>query len=549
MHPVRILVPLLGLAVLAVEAAGDPARERAARTITPEDLTRHVRVLASDEFEGRAPATRGEERTVAYLEEALRRAGVGPSPNGSYRQPVELVQKRTRERRFRVEGKGDPLELTHGEEILVGPGRAMGPVDLRSRELVFAGFGITAPELGWDDYAGLDVEGKVVIVFWNDPGAVTGDPEHFEGLAQSFHATPDAKDLAAVRAGAVGILFIHDMATLGVPWETLAGGSGLPKFDLPADAARPVKPVFGGLLREDVARDLLARAGLDLDAEKEKAVETGYRGRPLGLHASVELDVEVERSVSTNVVGMIEGSEAPDEAVLYTAHWDHVGIGTPVEGDSVYNGAVDNATGTAAVLEIAEAYASLPEPPRRSVVFILTTAEEKGLLGGYHYAANPFHPLESTVAVLNLDALFPFGEFDGMTVTGLGSSEVEETLAEAAARYGRALHDDPQPQYGGFFRSDHFPFVRKGVPGIFAVGGPKEVPEGDPVGERFMWYMQSGYHKPQDEVYDWWDVTGIVTDARIFFETGYALARSDHFPNWYEGSAFRPIRDRMRAGM
>lgn len=549
MRPVRLLVPLLGLAVLAAEAAGDPARDAAARTITPEELIRHVRVLASDEFEGRAPATRGEALTVAYLEEQLRKAGVGPSPDGSYRQTVDLVQKRTGERSFRVTGEGDPLTLTHGEEILFGPGRAMGPVDLRDRELVFAGFGITAPEAGWDDYEGLDVEGKIVIVLWNDPGAVTGDPDLFKGIAQSFHATTDAKDLAAVRAGAAGILFVHDMATLGIPWDTLAGGSGLPKFDLPADAAHPVKPVFGGLLREDVARDLLARGGLDLDAEKEKAIEKGFRGRPLGLHASVRLDVEVERSVSSNVVGMIEGSVAPDEAVLYTAHWDHVGIGTPVEGDSVYNGAVDNATGTAAVLEIAQAFASLPEPPRRTVVFILTTAEEKGLLGGYHYADHPYHPLESTVAVLNLDALFPFGEFDGMTVTGLGSSEVEETLAEAAARHGRTLHDDPQPQYGSYFRSDHFPFVRKGVPGIFAVGGPKEMEEGDPVGERFTWYLQSGYHKPQDEVYDWWDVSGIVTDARVFFETGYTLARSDAFPNWYEGSEFRPIRDRMRAGM
>jgi Zn-dependent M28 family amino/carboxypeptidase len=299
----------------------------------------------------------------------------------------------------------------------------------------------------------------------------------------------------------------------------------------------------------ETAADVLRRGGQDLAALTAAASQRGFRAVPVALRIHGEVVTTVERSVSYNVVAHIRGSERPDEYVHYTAHWDHVGIGAPADGDSIYNGAVDNASGTAALLEIAEAFASLPRAPRRSVVFIATTAEEQGLLGAYHYADDPLFPLERTVGVINMDALFPFGEFNAMTVVGLGSSELEDYLRDAAAQLGRVLQADPAPQHGAFFRSDHYPFAKRGVPAIFAVGGVLDDPAPDPaVLARFEDYITKKYHQPGDEFTDDWDLRGVEGDVRIHFLTGYALANDTRVPNWYLSSEFRALRDGMRAG-
>jgi Zn-dependent M28 family amino/carboxypeptidase len=292
----------------------------------------------------------------------------------------------------------------------------------------------------------------------------------------------------------------------------------------------------------------MRRAGQDLPALEHDAAQHGFVARPLGLSLSGEVDLTVTRKPSSNVVAWIKGSERPDEFIVYSAHWDHVGIGAPVEGDSIYNGAVDNASGTAALLSLARAFSSLPEPPKRSIVFLATTAEEQGLLGAFHYADHPVFPLEGTMANINMDALFPFGEFNGMTVVGMGSSELEDYMREAAAEFGRKLTPDPTPEYGAFFRSDHYPFAKKGVPAIFGVGGPLDDPEPAPeMSARFDDYLKNKYHRPSDEVRDDWDMRGITGDVKIYFLTGYAIANDTRKPNWYAGSEFRALCDRLRA--
>jgi Zn-dependent M28 family amino/carboxypeptidase len=304
---------------------------------------------------------------------------------------------------------------------------------------------------------------------------------------------------------------------------------------------------YWATIDKGAAEEIVASAGLDLAGLYAKAATPGFKAVALDARVSGEMSAEIEKSTSYNVVGYVKGSERPDEVVLYTAHWDHVGIGAVVDGDSIYNGAVDNATGTAALLELAQAFSTLREAPRRTVVFVATAAEEQGLLGAYHYTDHPVFPLEKTVAVINMDALFPFDDWNGMTVVGLGSSELEDYLRDAAAAMGRGLQPDPNPEFGAFFRSDHYPFARKGVPAIFAVGGPLDDPE--PTAEiiaRFEDYGANRYHRPSDEYHpDHWDLRGIAGDAKVYFLTGYTIANDERVPNWYLSSEFRSLRDRQ----
>lgn len=516
--------------------------ETAVDSITGEDLARHVATLAADEFAGRAPSTEGEVKTLDYLESQLRRTGVEPV-NGSYRQPVELLSKTVAGTPTVVFAGPAEMQMDHGSEILIGPGAIAPRVAIEEAQVVLAGFGIAAPEYGWNDYAGVDLAGKVALVFLGEPDWEK-DETLFEGRALSYYGTNESKRAEAARRGAAGILYVHDQARIGYPWEVLTANAHKPKYDVERDAGP--EPVLTGALSRPAAERLLAAAGLDY-AEQLAAADAGKAtATTLGMTLTTEFEVDIARSTSYNAVGLVRGRTRPDEVVVYTAHWDHVGVNDNAEGeDKIFNGAVDNATGTAALLEVAEAFARLDEKPDRSVLFIATTAEEQGLLGAYYYVENPLFPLESTAGVLNLDALFPFGEQGGMTVVGLGSSELEHYLVEAAKTYGRKVTPDSTPEVGAFFRSDHYPFARKGVPAIFAVGGPRD-PENIPedILARYQDYMTNGYHKPGDEYdADTWDMAGIVGDARIFFQAGLALAEDTRFPNWVWGHPFRPLRD------
>ncbi|HXV14659.1 MAG TPA: M28 family metallopeptidase [Candidatus Krumholzibacteria bacterium] len=547
------LIPTLSIVLAATALAssshssGD-ARTRGLNTITSDDIAAHVRVLASDEYEGRMPATRGEEKTLAYITERFRSFGISPQPNASYLQEVPLVKKSidAEATRLVVAGQGKETTLVLGENMTAKTGGAVERVTVARSELVFGGFGIVAEDLGWNDYAGVDVTGKTVVLLIQDPRGAA-DSLYFKGRALSHYGTGIHKSETAARKGARGVIFIHDQDAIGYPFAAIAANAKRPSFERVRGPESAPIPEFTATISKDLAAEMFASAGQDLATLTEAASRKGFRARPVGLSLSGEIATELEYSTSHNVVGYIPGRDRPDEFVVYTAHWDHVGIGAAVDGDSIYNGAVDNATGTAALLELAQAYRALPDAPSRSVVFIATAAEEQGLLGAYHYADHPVFPLANTIAVINMDALFPFGEFNGMTVVALGSSELEEYMEAAASELGRKLQTDPSPEFGAFFRSDHYPFAKKGVPAIFAVGGPLDTPEPSAeMLERFNTYMSAGYHHPEDEYRDDWDLSGVTGDVKIYFLTGYAIANDTRVPNWYPDSEFRALRDRQR---
>ncbi len=518
-------------------------------TVTADEIAAHVKVLASDEYEGRMPATRGEEKTLAYITGQFRALGIAPAVNGGYLQDVPLVKKTVRPdgTTLVVDAKGTVTPLVLGESMTTKTGGAVEHVRIERSELVFVGFGIVAESQGWDDYKHVDVKGKTVVVLIQDPRGVA-DSLYFKGRALSHYGTGLQKSETAARHGARGIVFIHDQDAIGYPFTAAAAGAKRPSFERVRGPESAPIPEFSVSISKDVASTILSGLGRDYASLVAAASQRDFRAIPLGATLSGEITTKLEYSTSHNVIGYLKGSTRPDEYVVYTAHWDHVGIGKPVDGDSIYNGAIDNATGTASLLALAKAYRALSAAPARSIVFFATAAEEQGLLGAYHYADHPVFPLANTMAVINMDALFPFGDFNGMTVVGLGSSELETYLEAAATQMGRKLLPDPTPEYGAFFRSDHYPFAKKGVPAIFAVGGPLDDPPPPPeMSARFDAYMKAGYHHPSDEYRDDWDLRGIVGDVKIYFLTGYAIANDARVPNWYATSEFKALRDHMRA--
>ncbi len=547
MKPALCFLALL----LAVPAtAGDDAFLPAWETITGADLARHVEILASDAFEGREPGTPGEEATLEYLVKAFTRMGVAPGNGDSYLQEVPLVEtRRDGTPSFSIRDRGEDTSFTFDDDFVAFLGRPAASVALSDLPVVFAGYGITADAFDWNDYQGISAEGAAVILFRGEPTSQE-DSTLFAGRMLTVHGLPGTKYDTAAGMGARAAIVIHTEATAGFPWSVMTGGGVGQSQQFLQDDANQEKLELVVHVNEEAGRRLLARADLDLDDLLARAATPGFRGIATPLRASASYAAQRREILSHNVVGRIPGRETNEECVIYTGHWDHVGRNESLDGDQIFNGAVDNATGTAGLLEVAEAFAALPEPPRRTVYIVATTAEEKGLLGSEYLARNPFLPLSRTVAVLNMDALFPFGSFSAMTVTAYGSSEIEDVLAVSAARLGRILQDDSAPEAGAYYRSDHWPWAKRGVPALFAVGGPRneELVEGHPVLEQFMEYLSNGYHKVADE-YDpeTWDMAGIEEDVRIFFETGWRLAEDKRYPNWYFGNQFRAKRDGMMA--
>ncbi|MCA9704533.1 MAG: M20/M25/M40 family metallo-hydrolase [Myxococcales bacterium] len=531
----------------APEASPATAVDAAVAGIRGEDLAAHVRVLASDAFEGRFPGSAGEAKTVAYLSAHLAAHGFEPVVDGSYLQPVPLVSVTLRpDTGATLTGASGPRALRVPDELVIGSPTPRARVELSDAEVVFAGHGIVAPEYGWDDYAGVDVRGKVVVVLPGDPGPQRADREIFEGRALSLHGTTAHKAELAAARGAAALLVLHDDA-VGVPWDVFAQGARLPHQQL-EEGSGAAKVALQGMIPRSVLAGALDDEGRRrLEALQRGAIEDGFTARPLPLRLSISLAREVAPVVSHNVVGVLPGARRPHEHVIYTAHWDHVGRGDERDGDGIYNGAVDNATGTAALLELAEAFGSLPQRPDRSIVLVATTAEEQGLLGSTWYAEHPVLPLVDAVGVINMDALFPFGETRGMTVVALGSSELDDYLADAARTVGRTLQPDPSPELGAFFRSDHYPFAYRGVPAIFAVGGPAPGPGEAAELEPYVEFVTTRYHQVGDE-YDeaTWDMGGIVQDTVVYFRAGHALAMDERRPQWSPGSPFRARHQALR---
>jgi Zn-dependent M28 family amino/carboxypeptidase len=519
--------------------------------VDPNKITEHVRVLASDEFEGRAPASAGEKKTLEYLIAQLKAAGLQPGgdPQASGRGWTQDVPLQRAEIKgpmsISVRAGNETLQYQQSEQIVLRAAQTgTNEVAINAAPIVFAGYGVTAPERKWDDYKGIDLKGKVVLMLVNDPDFETGQGD-FGGKAMTYYGRWTYKFEEAARRGAAGVLVIHEEAPAAYPWATPANSDAAPTFDIirrnPLEQHTPME----GWIQRDVAVDLFKRAGLDFAKLKAQAQTRQFRPVTLqDVTFSTKFAVDTQRVISKNVVAILPGKQHADEHVIYTAHWDHVGVGRPdAKGDAIYNGAVDNAAGVGQVIEIARAFAA-NERTDRSVVFLFVTAEEKNLLGTEYYAANPLYPLATTVADLNTDAPRPTGPSKDFTTAGDGALTLQDDVIAVAKEFGRYFSPDTAPAAGRFFRSDHFALAKRGVPAISFKSGEDLVDGGRAAGEAYgKAYTRDRYHQPADEFTADWRSDGIAADASLLYEVGRRLANSSEWPTWKLGSEFKQIRD------
>ena len=532
----------------APEAATPPA---AAHTftadITEADFADMVKALSSDEFEGRAPGSVGEEKTTAYLEAQMKRIGLQPGNNGSYFQDVPMVETTADEAATTMTlatAKGDHA-LKFGTDYVIGTRTGQTEVKLDASDMVFVGYGVDAPEQQWNDYAGQDWTGKTVVMFVNDPGFHAKDETLFGGNRMTYYGRWTYKFEEAARKGAAAALIVHDTAGASYGWDVVKNSWAGPQYDLPAKDDPEKRIPLQGWLSAEAARQLFADAGLDLDAAYASAGKRGFKPVPLKAKATVSLKSSITEKTSRNVIGVLPGATKPDEAVLYMAHWDHLGKHEGEEGDNIYNGAVDNATGVAGILEIAEAFAHQDPKPARSVVFVAVTLEESGLLGSKYYVAHPTFPMDKIAGVINLDAMSVGGKSRDFVVTGKGNSELEDMLKVYAEQQGRVLTEEGNPAGGYYFRSDHFNFAKAGVPALYAKGGNDLLEGGVEAGKAASEEYAKRYHQASDEMHEGWKLDGVVQDLQALYGVGKDLAVQDKWPNWYEGNPFKAARDTM----
>ncbi len=509
-----------------------------------ENYRDYLATLSSDEFEGRAPASKGEQLTVEFVEEKFRSWGLEPfnQEQNNYQQQVPLVKMTPYSVSAMSFSNSDLGEFAYKQDMMAWSPRVQESVELDASEMVFAGYGIVAPEYGWNDYDGLDVEGKTVVVLVNDPGYDSGDPEVFNGKAMTYYGRWTYKFEEASRQGAAGIIVIHETGPAGYGWGVIAGGSPV-RFDLARENKNMDRTEIEGWITTEAADRLFARVGSSYAEMRERAQQPDFAPVALDTAMSVSVQTDFEYLNSPNLIGYIEGKTKPEEHVIYMAHWDHLGVNPIASDDQIYNGAQDNASGTAGVMAIAEFFASQPQP-ERSVVFVLVTAEERGLLGSQWYANNPMLPLGKAVAGVNMDVLNVYGPMRDMVVVGHGNSELEEYLGKYVEQQDRYVAPEPTPEAGSFYRSDHFNLAKKGVPMLYAKGGNDHVEHGEAYGkEKRAEYVQVAYHKPADEYDPEWDLRGVQQDLWLYYWIGNELANSGAWPNWYAGNEFRAIRD------
>jgi Zn-dependent M28 family amino/carboxypeptidase len=539
---------LCGLAALA-GCATVPAPNQAPG-ISVATLQRVTRELSSDAFQGRAPGTEGETRTVAFLGREFEQAGLRPGNNGSWYQDVPLVEITAQgSPQLLIGAPGPDLAFNYRTDYVGASYRVQPRVTVAGSEIVFVGYGINAPERGWNDYAGLDVRGKTVVILINDPDWQTeGLQGPFNGRAMTYYGRWTYKFEEAARQGAAAALIVHDTAPASYGWNVVdSSWTGAQLYMQSANGGADQTAV-NGWLTNDAARRLLASAGQDLDALTRAAQQRGFTAVPLGLTASITLDNQIRQAASRNVIGVLPGRTRPNEYVIYTAHWDHLGQCPAVDGDSICNGAVDNASGTSALVALAQAHARAG-PADRTLIFLAVTGEESGLLGSAYYAANPVYPLARTAGGFNMDSLNLAGPARDFVSIGGGKSELDAYLARAAAEAGIRVSAEPTPEAGYYFRSDQFSFAKLGVPMLYGRGGEDLVNGGPAAGRAAAQdYRANRYHQPSDEYDPNWDWTGAATDVGIIYRVGRALATTRDWPNWLPNDEFRAVRDRSRAG-
>jgi Zn-dependent M28 family amino/carboxypeptidase len=517
--------------------------------ITAQLIGNHIKVLASDEYQGRKPFTVGEQKATTYLADEFKKLGLKPGPDGTYFQKVPLVEiTGTPAPTMQISGGKQPFVLNYKTDYMAFTEQEKEKVAVTNSPLVFAGYGVVAPEYGWNDYAGLDVKGKTVVVLVNDPGNAGNDTTMFKGHAMTYYGRWMYKYEEAARHGATGLLIIHDTKPAAYPWSVVQSSySGAKLRNQTADKGAS-KCTLEGWITLDAAKKLFQAAGQDYEEAYTAANQKGFKARPLNLNVSTSITNKLRRQESKNVVAVLPGTTRPEEYIIYSAHWDHLGVGAPVAGDSIYNGAADNASGCAALLAIANAFQQAKEKPGRSIVFLAVTGEEQGLLGSMYYANHPLFPVSKTVADLNMDDLPNLGPMRDLTVIGYGQSELDEYARAAAKEQGRYIQPDQNADKGYFFRSDHFSFAHVGVPSLYASGSADSWVKGRDYAKKHAEEFEAkNYHQPSDEYSPSADFRGMEWDARLLYRVGSKLAAETTFPQWKPGSEFKAIRDKSMA--
>ena len=544
---------ILMAAVILLSCSKDHyVQEDAVNTITRQSLENHIRVLASDEFQGRKPFTEGERNTLQYLEEQFKELGLEPGNGNSYLQEVPMVQITSRvDSIMYVRSSGSSFTLRGFHDYVISSQRTQPSITWNNEPVVFAGFGIVAPEYNWNDYEGLDVKDKIVIVLVNDPGFGGNDSTFFKGSTMTYYGRWTYKFEEAARQGAKGCLVVHNTVPAGYPFQVLQNSWNAAHLFLDSRGKESYHCEGTGWIAKPAVEKLFTASGLDFNVLQSQARKRGFKARELAVRVSVSMDLKVKYDKSYNVIAKISGSERPQEYIVYTAHWDHLGIGRKdASGDSIYNGALDNASGTAGLLELAKAFKNLGKKPERTVVFLAVTAEEQGLWGSAWYAENPVYPKEQTVANINMDGINPYGKMNDVMVVGSGQSELEDYLTEEAAKVGRTIVPDDEPEKGYYFRSDHFNFAKIGVPALYLKTGSDFVGKGKDYGQQLKdLYTQKYYHQPSDE----FDTTrmnfeGGVEDLKLLFLVGRRLAFEERWPTWKQGSEFKAVRESYMSG-
>jgi len=537
-------------------ASVSAAEASAWKEISKERLLEFIKVLSSDEYEGRAPASKGERLTLAYLEQHFKQLGLGPgNPDGTYFQDVPMVgitPNADMQLTFTA-ADGKALKLKYEDDFVAWTKRQQPDISINS-DLVFVGYGVVAPEYNWDDYRGADVAGKVLVVLVNDPPVPDPrdpsklDDKVFKGRAMTYYGRWTYKYEIAAQKKAAGCLIVHETGPAGYPWGVVRNSNSGEQMSLESADKNMSRSAVEGWITLDQAKALFAMAGKDYETLKKAAVRRDFDPVALGVRASLAFRNQIRTVKSKNVVAKLTGSDPKrrDEYVIYTAHWDHLGIGPEVNGDKIYHGARDNASGVAGLLEIARAFKNVRPGPRRSILFLSVTAEEQGLLGSQYYATHPLYPLEKTAAVINMDGMDVLGRTKDITIIGLGMSTLDDVVKAVGAEQGRVPNPDPEPEKGFYYRSDHFEFAKQGVPALDPHDGVDFIgkPEGWGLKMREKW-TDEDYHKPSDQVKPYWDLSGMVEDLQLLFSVGYRVADTDTLPTWEPGTEFKAKRDAM----
>lgn len=525
--------------------------------ITADDILAHTKVLSSDEYEGRGPGTKGEELTVKYLTEQFQKMGLKPgNPDGTYVQKVPLVGI-TGQPTASFTAGSKTIDLTFPKDYVAVSRRVVEESKVENSDMVFVGYGVVAPEYGWDDYKGVDVRGKTIVMLINDPAVPSeGDPSKlddkiFKGNAMTYYGRWTYKYEIASEKGAAAAIIIHETGPAGYPYEVVSGSWSRENFDIQKPDKNMGRVSVESWITNDKAKELFSAAGQDFDALKKAAITKDFKPVPLDAKANFTVKNTLREIDSNNVIAKLEGSDSllKNEYVIYTAHWDHLGRDPKLEGDQIYNGALDNASGTGALLEIGKAFTKLATPPKRSILFLAVTAEEKGLLGAKYYAQNPLYPLNKTLANINMDGVNQWGKTTDITMVGDDNSTLIDLLKEVANAQGRKVNPDPEPEKGFYYRSDHFEFAKVGVPALYTDSGTNYVGKDEKYSKQKRdEYTDKDYHKVSDEIKPDWDLSGAVEDAQLLTAIGYRVAQAEKYPEWKAGTEFKAKRDETMRG-